>query len=131
MSTHVDKLDTLIEQLHAMETTFDDALAVGILLASIKVSELSPVTASIKTLSEESVTWEIVQAHRRSQVNFLLVRVGRTSCIPGECGEVSFRNQREDHPSDEKLLPETDESQHQARPTLGSRHKYSERCIQA
>lgn len=37
MSAHVDQMAALIEQLRAMGTTFEDALAVGILVASIHV----------------------------------------------------------------------------------------------
>lgn len=39
----------------------DDAVQVCILIASINVPELRPVTAAIKRLAEEDITWESVK----------------------------------------------------------------------
>ena len=60
MSTHVDNMAALIERLRSMGTTFEDALEFGILVASIQVTELSPVTAFIKKLSDDRITWDSV-----------------------------------------------------------------------
>lgn len=60
MSVHVDRMAGLIEQLKSMGMTLDESLSIGILVASIEVQELMPVTASIKTLSESDVKWEEV-----------------------------------------------------------------------
>ena len=62
MDKHIDKMAGLIEQLRAMGSIFDDALAIGILVASIDVSELLPATAAIKTLSDKEVKWEDVSS---------------------------------------------------------------------
>lgn len=48
----IDKLAGIIEQLRSMGSTFDDALAIGSLVASISVPDLMPATAAIKTLAE-------------------------------------------------------------------------------
>lgn len=76
MSTHVYKMAGLIEQLLAMGTSFDDALAVGILVASIDVTELSPVTASIETLSNDKITWEAVSTRLIEEVHTLTLATG-------------------------------------------------------
>ena len=55
---HIDKMTGLIEQLKVMGSTFDDALAIGILVASISVPELMPARAAIKTLTDESMKWD-------------------------------------------------------------------------
>lgn len=49
-----------IEQFRAIGSSFDDALAISILMASIDVLKLASVTASIKTLMEDSLKWEDV-----------------------------------------------------------------------
>lgn len=50
----------LIGQLRRMTTTFDDYLAISILVAPIEEEEIQPVTASIKTLAEGKLAWEEV-----------------------------------------------------------------------
>ena len=57
---HIDRMAGLIETLRSMGSTFDDALAIGILVASIDVQELLPVVAAIKTLSDRDMKWESV-----------------------------------------------------------------------
>lgn len=57
---NIDKMDGLIEQLRAMGTTFDESLAIGILVASIDVAEVHPATAETETFSEQDVDWEDV-----------------------------------------------------------------------
>lgn len=62
ISKHIDRMAGLLEQLRSMNTVLDDALAIGILVASIEVSELSAVTAAIKTLAEKDLVWEDVSS---------------------------------------------------------------------
>lgn len=58
MSVHVDTTAALIKQLLSMATTFDHTLAVGMLVSSVDVSELAPVSAYIKKLIADSLSWE-------------------------------------------------------------------------
>lgn len=58
ISTHVDKIAALIKQIRSMGTTFEDTLAVGMLVASIQVAEPAPITAFINTLSDDRITWD-------------------------------------------------------------------------
>ena len=37
--------------------SIDNAIQIGVLIASIDVLELGPVTAAIKTLAEKYITW--------------------------------------------------------------------------
>lgn len=60
ITKHIDRMAALQEQLKSMEAIMDDAVQVGILIASIDVLELTPVTAAIKTLAEKDITWETV-----------------------------------------------------------------------
>lgn len=60
MSTHVDQRAALIKHLRAMGTTFEDALAVGILVVSVYVVELAPVTAFINNLSDDKINSDTV-----------------------------------------------------------------------
>jgi len=60
MSTHVDKMAGILEQLAAMDTRIQDELAVALLVASIEAPELEAVTAAIKTLSDDTATWDDV-----------------------------------------------------------------------
>lgn len=56
MSAHVAVMAALIEQLRGMGITFDDTLAVGILVSSLDVTELAPVAALIETLLDDSLS---------------------------------------------------------------------------
>lgn len=60
MDKHFDKLKEIIEQLRAMETVFHEFLVIGILVASIDVPKLNPVTAAKITFAEKDVIWEDV-----------------------------------------------------------------------
>ena len=60
--THIDRMDGLIEELKGMALAIDDTMAIGILVASIKVSKLAPVVAAIKTIPDEEVKWDTVSA---------------------------------------------------------------------
>lgn len=68
---HIDKMAGLIEQLRSMGSTFDEALAIGILVASITVPDLLPATAAIKTLTEKDATWELVSGRLIEEVKNL------------------------------------------------------------
>lgn len=60
---HINKLAGLIKLHRSMGSTVDDALAIGILVASITVPYLMPATAAIKTLTESVMKWEEVSSH--------------------------------------------------------------------
>lgn len=60
IAKHIDRMAALFEQLKSMEATMDEAIQVGILIASIEVPELAPVTAAIKNLAEADIKWETV-----------------------------------------------------------------------
>lgn len=55
MDKHIDKLDGIVEQIRTMGTSFDQSLAIGILVASIDVPERNPSTTVIKTLTDKDV----------------------------------------------------------------------------
>lgn len=56
MSKAIDRLAGVIEQLREMKTEFADSLAIGILFASIDVTQILPATAAIKTHTEDKLT---------------------------------------------------------------------------
>lgn len=58
ISKQLDCLDGLIEEMRAMGTSFDNALAIGILLSSIKKDQLIPTTSAIEKLSDKDLNWE-------------------------------------------------------------------------
>lgn len=62
IGTHIDQMAAVLEQLESMETKLPDELAIALLVSSIDVPELSPVTAAIKTLSDDKAKWEDVTA---------------------------------------------------------------------
>ena len=58
LSGHIDRMAGLLEQLFSMGSGVADSLAISILVASIEVPLLQPVTAAIKTLAESNINWE-------------------------------------------------------------------------
>lgn len=62
IARHIDRLAGLLEQLQGMGTKLDKTLQIGILVASIQVPELAPVTAAIKTLAEDDLKWDAVSS---------------------------------------------------------------------
>lgn len=54
MSQHVDRMVRLILQLRRMGMTLEDFLLIGILVASIEAQELLPITASVKTVFDDT-----------------------------------------------------------------------------
>lgn len=62
ISTHIDRLDGLVSQIKGMQIPLDDTMAIGILIASIKVTRLAPVVAAIKTIPDKDITWDAVAA---------------------------------------------------------------------
>jgi len=56
----VDQMAGILKQLGAMDTKIPNELAVALLVASIDVPELSAVTTAIKTLADETATWDEV-----------------------------------------------------------------------
>ena len=62
ISSHIDKMAGLIETIKGMNLPIDDTMAIGILVASIKVNKLAPVVAAIKTIPEADMKWDTVSA---------------------------------------------------------------------
>lgn len=60
IARHIDGMEALIEQLRSMKATIEDSLAIGILIACIDVHDLLPLTAAIKLVFENQVSWEAV-----------------------------------------------------------------------
>ena len=60
ISTHIDRMAALIEKLKGMGLAMSDTMAIGILVASINVSKLSPVVAAIKTVPSADMKWDTV-----------------------------------------------------------------------
>jgi hypothetical protein len=50
----------LVENIKGMQLPIDDTMAIGILVASIKVSKLAPVVAAVKTIPSEDIKWDTV-----------------------------------------------------------------------
>ena len=51
ITKHIDRMAYILEQLKAMDVQIDNSMQVCVLLASVYVLELGPVTAVIKTLA--------------------------------------------------------------------------------
>lgn len=62
IAVHIDRLAGLIDHLHGMSLPMDDTMAIGILIASIKVQKLAPVVAAIKTIPDKDMKWDTVAA---------------------------------------------------------------------
>ena len=62
MGVHIDQMAGLLEQLHSMNTPIPDELSIALLISSLHVEELAPISAAVKTLSDADVTWEKVTA---------------------------------------------------------------------
>ncbi|KAI0557113.1 gag-polypeptide of LTR copia-type [Gracilaria domingensis] len=62
MGKHIDKMKGILEKLEAMNTKIPKELAIAILISSIDASELIPITAALKTLTDDSATWDTVSA---------------------------------------------------------------------
>ena len=60
ISTHIDRMAALVEKLKGMSLDISDTMAIGILVASIKVSKLAPVVAAIKTIPSADMKWDTV-----------------------------------------------------------------------
>lgn len=84
---HIDKVAGIIEQLQNMGSKFDNALSIGLLVASIDVHELQPAVAAIKTLSEKDVNWETVSARLIEEVtNLKSGNRNRANAVTQGCG---------------------------------------------
>lgn len=62
IGTHIDQMAAVLEQLEGMNTPIPQELSIAMLVASIQAPELTAVTAAVKTLSDEVMTWEKVFA---------------------------------------------------------------------
>ena len=60
ISKHIDAMASVARALRSAGVTLDDTMAVGVLIASIKVSRLAPVVAAIKTVAYKDMTWDKV-----------------------------------------------------------------------
>ena len=56
ITKHIDRMASILEQVKAMDVKIENAIQIGLLIASIDVLELRPVTAAIKTLAEKDIT---------------------------------------------------------------------------
>lgn len=54
----IDKMEALVEQLRAIDIALDENMFIGILVEFIDFIQLPPVTAAIKTPSEDKLSWE-------------------------------------------------------------------------
>lgn len=96
---HIYKMAGLIEQLRSMGSTFDDALPIGILVASITAPDLMPATAAFKTITESYATWELVSSWLIEEVKNLKsnghnhqANVANTAC--GICGKANHTTKK-------------------------------------
>lgn len=64
-------MSRIVDQLKSMKVSTEDVLTVGIFVSSFYVPELFPVVASIKTLSEDKITWERVSTRLIGEVQSL------------------------------------------------------------
>lgn len=62
IGTHIDQMAGILEQLDSMNTPISSELCIALLIASISVPELAPVTAAVKTLADDVATWDTVTA---------------------------------------------------------------------
>lgn len=62
MGTHIDQMAAVLEQLEGMNTAIPQELSIALLIASIQAEELHALTAAVKTLNDDSTTWEKVTA---------------------------------------------------------------------
>ena len=60
IATHIDRMASLVAKLKSMSLPIDDTMAIGVLVASIKVASLAPVVAAIKTIPASDMTWDTV-----------------------------------------------------------------------
>lgn len=76
LSRHIDQIADLTEQLNQVGNLVDDSLNIGILVASIKVTQLLSVTCAIKILAEKDIKWKEVTG-RSIEKRTLLLSVNR------------------------------------------------------
>lgn len=62
VAKHIDQMAGTLEQLQGMNTPIPDELCIALLIASIQAPEMFPITAALKTLTDENATWEKVTA---------------------------------------------------------------------
>lgn len=58
VSKPIDHLAAVIKNLRTMGAVFDGVLAIGILVASLDISDLALVTAVVKILGDKDLSWE-------------------------------------------------------------------------
>lgn len=62
-------MTALMERLQTMGTSMEYSLAIGILVATIEVTQLLPVTSAIKTLAENNTSWKYVTSRSIKDTN--------------------------------------------------------------
>ena len=60
IATHIDRMASLVAKLKSMSLPIDDTMAIGVLVASVKVASLAPVVAAIKTIPASDMSWDTV-----------------------------------------------------------------------
>ena len=75
IGVHTDKMARIVEQLAGMDTAIPDELAITLLIASINVSEIAPIAAAIKTVSDDLTHWESVMTRLIEEQNSLRIKM--------------------------------------------------------
>lgn len=73
-----------------MGASFDDTMAIQILVASLNVTDLVPVAASIKRLWNDKLSWEEVSNRRVEEVKS--ITTGHSSAVPAATATTSKHN---------------------------------------
>lgn len=58
ISAHINVLDGPVKQLKGKDKMLEYFVAIGILVTSINVADILPITQSIKTLSKDGIKWK-------------------------------------------------------------------------
>lgn len=62
MGEHVDKMAGILEKLEGMDTSLPEEFSIALLISSIAVPELIPMTAALKKLSDDDAKWDDVSS---------------------------------------------------------------------
>ena len=75
IGTHIDRMAGILEQLASMNTAIPDELSIALLISSIHVNEMAPMAAAVKTMSDESATWDkvttrLIEEHHSLKIKY-------------------------------------------------------------
>ena len=75
IGTHIDRMAEILEQLASMNTAISDELSIALLISSIHVNEMAPMAAAVKTMSDESATWDkvttrLIEEHHSLKIKY-------------------------------------------------------------